>query len=382
MPAILPPQRHLFDIPADLAYFNCATNAPQLNTARAALEAGARSKSHPWNRTADDFFADAETIRALAADIFGGDADGYAILPAASYGLSTAARAIEPQLQAGDVIVLIAEEFPSNVLPWRRVAAERGAVLRTVPTPADSNWTKAILAAIDDSVKVVSISTCHWTNGAAIDVQAIADVCHSAGMMLVVDATQSLGAVNFALADIKPDFLISAGYKWLLCPYGFGLMHVSEAWRQARPLEEGWLSRSGAENFANLVNYSDIYAPGARRFDVGEVCTPTLLPGAIATLQQLGAWGIDTIAASLAAINERIARHLKALGFGIPPADQRSPNMFGAQLPKGVTTNLVAALKAENVHIAQRGTALRFAPHLHVTEADLTRLFSALDRSL
>jgi hypothetical protein len=96
------------------------------------------------------------------------------------------------------VIVLIAEEFPSNVLPWRRVAAERGAVLRTVPTPADSNWTKAILAAIDESVKVVSISTCHWTNGAAIDVQAIADVCHSAGMMLVVDATQGVEAQTLA----------------------------------------------------------------------------------------------------------------------------------------------------------------------------------------
>lgn len=378
----LPSQRHLFDIPDDIAYFNCAYNSPQLNESQNRLLAGVRSKSHPWERTAQSFFDDAETIRRLSADIFGGDADGYAVVPAASYGLSTAARAVEPHLHAGDRILVIAEEFPSIVLPWRRTAQETGATLFTVPTPADGNWTRAILDRIDASVKVVAVSTCHWTNGAYIDLHAISKACRAAGSILVVDATQSLGAMPFAMADIQPDFLVAAGYKWLLCPYGFSLLYVAERWRDARPLEETWLARHNAEDFTALVKYSDTHMPGARRFDVGEKCTATILPGAVAALEQIKAWGVENIAATLAAVNAGIATHLAQLGCRLPEDAQRCPHMFGVQLPQTYTGNLVAELKARNIYISQRGNALRFAPHLHVSRHDVERLLDVLSESV
>src|SRR5215468_551606 len=130
-------QRPLFDIPAGIAYFNTAYNAPLLNSSRTALVRAAHAKSHPWERPPADFFSDAERVRVLAATLFGGDADGYALVPAASYGLSAAARAIQPTLKVNDRIVVLEEEFPSNVLPWRRIALETGAVIATVPTPVD-----------------------------------------------------------------------------------------------------------------------------------------------------------------------------------------------------------------------------------------------------
>ena len=375
----IPSQRHLFDIPDDVAYFNCATNSPQLNDARDRLLAGVRTKSHPWNRTPRNFFDDAETIRGLASAIFGGTTDSYAIVPAASYGLSTAARAIEPQLRAGDHILIIAEEFPSNVLPWKRTAQQSGATLTTVPTPHDGNWTQAVLSRIDTRVKVVSISPCHWTNGSRIDLQAIGKACRDIGSILVVDATQALGAMPLAIADIDPDFLVAAGYKWLLCPYGFGLLYVAERWRNARPLEETWLARDHAEDFTALVKYSDAYMPGARRFDVGEKCTPTILPGAIAALEQIKAWGVANIAASLSTINTRITARLEQLGFRLPGDVQRCPHMFGAQLPAGSSGNLVAELAKHKIHISQRGNALRFAPHLHVNDGDVERLLGTME---
>src|SRR5512144_1805300 len=125
-------QRPLFDIPDGVAYFNTAYNSPLLNASRERLFAAAAAKSHPWERPAADFFDDSERVRDLAAALFGGDADGYAIVPAASYGVNTAARAIEPRLRPGDRIVVLDEEFPSNVLPWRRIAKETGAVVVTV----------------------------------------------------------------------------------------------------------------------------------------------------------------------------------------------------------------------------------------------------------
>jgi selenocysteine lyase/cysteine desulfurase len=376
--AIISSQRYLFDVPEGIAYFNCAYNSPQLNESRNRLLLGTIDKCHPWKRTPLSFFEDADTIRQLSADIFGGDSDGYAIIPAASYGLSTAARAIEPYLNAGDQILMIAEEFPSNVLPWKRVAQETGASITTVATPVDGNWTNAIIDQLDKRIKVVAVSSCHWTNGAYIDLLKIGEACRDFRSILVVDATQSLGAMPFSIEEIKPDFLVAAGYKWLLCPYGFGLLYVSEKWRSARPLEETWLARENALDFTALVNYSDQYMSGSRRFDVGEKCTSTILPGAIAALDQIKKWGIVEISNTLLSINQRIGLHLEQLGFQLPSDSLRCPHMFGALLPDHYNRNLVSELKSRNIFISQRGNSLRFAPHLHINDHDLNRLLNTL----
>jgi selenocysteine lyase/cysteine desulfurase len=373
-------QRSLFDIPQGVAFFNVATNSPLLNTSRARLLEAAGAKSRPWERQPADFFADAERIRGLAADLFGADADAWAIIPAASYGVSAAARIIESTLKPGDRILLMAEEFPSNVLPWRRVTENTGAALTTVATPADGDWTAAILDAIRPGIRVVTLSHCHWTNGALLDLAPIGAACRRVGAIFVLDLTQSLGALPLDLAALDPDFMVSAGYKWLMCPYGFGLMYVAPRWRDARPLEETWLARANAEDFATLVNYSDVYRPGARRFDVGETCVTTILPGAVAALEQLKVWGVARIAESLRAICNRIVPELEAQGFAMPPASRRAPHMFGAALPAGRNDDVAGRLREQNVFISRRGSSIRFSPHLHVTEADLAQLAHALKR--
>ena len=379
---VIPSQRHLFDIPDGVAYFNCAYYSPQLNASRDRLLAGARAKSHPWERVVANFFEDAERLRRLASEIFGGDEAGYAIVPAASYGMSTAARAVEPRLRSGERVLVMAEEFPSNVLPWKRAAEEAGAALRTVPIPENGDWTRAVLDRIDASVKVVSVSTGHWTNGAYVDLRPIGRACREAGAILAVDATQTLGAMPFPFADVDPDFLVAAGYKWLHGPYGSGLLYVAEQWRNSRPLEESWQARDNAEDFAGLVAYSDRYMHGARRFDVGEKCTPTILPGAIAALEQIREWGIASIAASLAVINARIATQLERLGFGLPRESQRCPHMFGAQLPDRDVGRLAGELRKKDIYVSQRGQALRFSPHLYVNDHDVDRLVEALSEAV
>ena len=375
---IIPSQRQLFDIPDDIAYFNCAYNSPQLNESKNRLIAGVHEKSHPWERTAQSFFENAEIIRQLSAELFGGDANGFAIIPAASYGLSTAARAIEPFLKKDDHILVLEEEFPSNVLPWKRVAHETGAIMTTVPYPTDGNWTQAIIDKITINTKVVAISSCHWTNGSFVDLEAVGIVCREFESIFVIDATQTLGAMPFSIEKIQPDFLVSAGYKWLLCPYGFSLLYVSEQWRNARPLEETWLARHNAEDFTALVTYSDTYMPGSRRFDVGEKCTSTILPGAIAAFEQIKRWGIPHIGETLSVINQRISAHLYSLGFTVPNYSQRCPHLFGALIPQHYQGNLVAALKAKNIYVSQRGQSIRFAPHLHITDNDVKTLLETL----
>ncbi len=371
-------QRPLFDVPAGVAYFNTSYNAPQLNACRDRLVAAATAKSHPWERAPADFFADAERLRELSAEVFGGDSSSYAVVPAASYGLSAAARALEPTLSAGDRIVVLEEEFPSNVLPWRRVAQATGAVVTTVAPRPDGDWTAAVVEVIARGARVAALSNALWTNGARLDLAAIGEACRREGTALVVDATQTLGAMPFDLHAVQPDFLVAAGYKWLLWPYGIGLLYVGPRWRGARPLEETWLARTNAANFTALANYSDVYKPGARRFDVGETCT-ALLPGAVAALEQLKAWGVADVARSLAALNGRIQARLESLGFTLPPVADRCPHMFGARLPAHLEGDLVGTLRSHRVFVSQRGSSIRFSPHLHVTEADIEQLFAALD---
>ncbi len=375
---IIKSQRELFDIPLEIAYFNCAYYSPQLNETRKRLLTGASSKSHPWERTPNDFFSDAETIRILASELFGGDLNGYAVIPAVSYGISTAVRAIEPQIRKGDNIMVLAEEFPSNILPWQRVAKDHGANIITIKSPANNDWTPAILKRIGKDIRVVALSTCHWTNGALIDLKKVRQHCDQSGSILVVDATQSLGAMPFSVDQIKPDFLVAAGYKWLLCPYGFSLMFVSEKWRESPPLEETWQARENAEDFTSLVNYSETYMAGARRFDVGEKCTPTILPGAIAALEQLRTWGIENISNTLSQINNKIARTLKKLGFNTIEESLRSPHILGASIPANYRRNLISELRERNIFISQRGQSIRFAPHLFINDNDTDRLIEAL----
>jgi len=372
-------QRHLFDIPDDIAYFNCAYYSPLLNESRNRLLEGVKSKSHPWERIPPDFFTDAEKIRRSAADIFGGEPDGYAIVPSVSYGLSAAARAVEPQLGQGDSILILEEGFPSNVLPWTRVAKEKGAQLITVPVPEDGNWTRTIINRIDKSVKVIALYTCHWTNGAYIDLVSIRQAIGNKDIIMAIDATQSLGAMPFPMEQVRPDFLVSAGYKWLLCPYGFSIMYVSDRWRDSRPLEESWQARENSENFGSLVKCSDNYMAGARRFDVGQKGTPTILPGVIAALEQIKAWGVDHISDSLSGINNSISEHLSGLGFQLPGKAQRSPHMFGAIIPVRYKGNLVAELSRRKIYVSQRGNSVRFSPHLYITENDLTRLLETTE---
>jgi selenocysteine lyase/cysteine desulfurase len=370
-------QRHLFDIPPDVAYFNAAYNGPQLRASTQALEQAVRNKALPWSRNEASFFEDAETIRALAADTFGGDADGYAIVPSATYGVTTAARILEPMLKRGDRIIGIKEDFPAVWLPWQRAAAHTGSELVQVSLESGAAREDRLIGEIERGARIVSLSTVRWTDGTLHDLVRIAQAARSVGACLVLDATQSFGALQFDFERIRPDFLVSAGYKWLLCPYGFGLLHVSAEWRNSRPLEESWLAREASESFANLVRPRSSYRPGSRRFDVSETCVETILAGVIPAFRQIARWGVSNIENHLVKLTGRIHSQLPASLQNLgTEGDHR--HILGFNLPEGLSQQISTELASRKIYASVRGHSLRIAPYLHVTEDDLTRLTEAL----
>ena len=154
MIAPLDTQRHLFEIPDDVAYFNVASLAPQLRAVRAAGETALADRSAPWRTASADWFSEVEQLRVLFARVIGGDADGVALIPATSYGLAIAAR--NATADPGDRVLLIADEYPSTVYTWRAFAAQNGAEVVTVARDEHRSWTDAVLAALDDRVRVIS----------------------------------------------------------------------------------------------------------------------------------------------------------------------------------------------------------------------------------
>jgi selenocysteine lyase/cysteine desulfurase len=368
--------RSLFDLPREVAYLNCAYMSPLARPVIEAGERGVRRKARPWEIHEEDFFADVETLRARFAAIAGADADGVAIVAAASYGVAVAARNLP--LGRGQRVVVLAEQFPSNVYAWRELARAGGGELVTVERPAAGSWTKAVLGAIDEQAAIVAVPAAHWTDGSTVDLERVGEAARSSGAALVVDATQSLGAVPFDAARVRPDFLIAAAYKWLLGPYGLGFLWVAPERREGVPLEHNWIARAGSERFARLVDYRDEFQSGARRYDVGERSSFALVPMAVAALEILLGAGVEAIAHGLAAHTARIADGARALGLSAPDDDARGPHMVGLRLPEGGRPDLAARLAERGVHVSQRGSALRVSPHVYNDAEDVERLLEAL----
>jgi selenocysteine lyase/cysteine desulfurase len=372
----LPPQRELFEIPADVAYLNCSYLAPQLRSVTDAGLAAVRAKASPWNVAPIDFFTQSEQLRSDFAALIGASAEAIALVPSVSYGIATAAANLP--IGAGRTVVILAEQFPSNVYGWRAAAEAQGAEVVTVPRPADWDWTPAVLAAIDDRTSVVAVPHCHWTDGSILDLVRVGDAARRVGAALVVDASQSLGAVPIDLAAVRPDFLVAVGYKWLLGPYSLGYLYVDESRRGGRPLEHNWIVRAGSDNFAALVDYDDDFQPGARRFDVGERSNFVLVPMALAAIRQLASWTVPAVAVTIRALTDRVAAGAEPLGYSASPSRFRASHMLGLRSVSGVRPGLPARLAAERVHVSVRGDSIRVSPHVYNTTDDVDRLLEAL----
>ena len=369
-------RREEFDVPPEVAYFNTANLSPLTHRTREAAERALARRARPWTIAADDWFTDVERLRELFARLVGADADGVALVPATSYGFAVAARNLD--LAPGERIVVLAEEYPSGIYTWRELAARTEAEIVTVERQGGESWTEAILAALEQPAAVVSVPNVHWTDGALIEIEAVAERTHELGARLVIDASQSAGALELDLSRLRPDFLISVGYKWLLGPFALAYLWVGPEHREGKPIEQNWILRENARDFAALVDYRDSYEPGARRFDMGQRTSFQLVPMAVASLEQLLEWEVPRIAATLAETNAALAAGAAELGLEPVAGERRGPHLLGVGLPAELRPRVVPALEQAGCFAALRGNSLRLSPHLHNTPEEVERLLGAL----
>lgn len=380
-------RKDLFQLPDGLHYLNCAYMSPLASPVEAAGIEAIRGKRVPSDIAPADFFEPADDLRAAFARLIGGDdPNRVAIVPSVSYGIGTAAWNLD--IAAGQNVVILEEQFPSNVYPWRAVERTRGAELRTVaaPPPAAGRaeaWNARVLEAIDAATAVVALPQYHWTDGTWFDLAAIGRRAREVGAALIVDGTQSVGAAPCDVADIRPDALVCAGYKWLLGPYSLGLAWFGDRFDGGVAIEDAWCNRLGSDDFRRIAEYTDELRPGALRYDVGERSNFTLLPMLQAGLDLVMELGTENIQQYCAEITEGLFAPLADRGVWSEAPDWRGAHLFGLRLPSGVRLEtLQAALARDHVSVSLRGSAVRVAPHVYNDAEDIEVLRRAVLEAL
>ena len=376
-------QRHLFSLPTDEHYLNCAYMGPLLKSVEAAGIAGVRRKVVPRLITPRDFFTECEQLRQRFGSLVNASAGRVALVPAVSYGVAIASHNLA--LRRGQNVVLPGEEFPSNVYAWMEHCARAGAELRLVPRPKDvqnagAAWNARLLESIDADTAVVTLTAVHWTDGTRFELEAIGRRAREVGALYIVDGTQSIGALPFDWARAQPDLLVCAGYKWLLGPYQLGFAVLSERLLNATPFEHNWINRENSEDFAALVDYRSGYQAGARRFDVGEHSNPVTVPMLLESLRQILAWGVDAIQGYCASLGRVLEEALgEQGGFALNPPSERGAHLFGVRVPHPeLIPAILEQLAARKVFVSQRGTSVRVSPHVYNTPEDMLALAEAL----
>jgi len=377
-PTILQSQSHLFSIPRDVAYINCAYFGPFLNSVREIGRAALDLRVQPWMIDRPKFFDDVEKARALFARLIGAEADAVSLTPSSSYAIAVAAANLP--LARRQNVVVPQHEHPSNFYVWHHKAAAVDATMRIVPRPADGDWTAATLAAIDSATAVVAVPPCHWSDGSAFDLIAIGEAARQVGAAYVIDGTQFIGAAPFDVTAIRPDFIACSAYKWLLSPYVLAFLYAAPHRQSGVGLEHHGFNRAGARQSVGTWDHVFEFENGARRYDMGERSNFITIPMTVAALEQLLDWTPAAIAATLAPLTRRIAEGAAALGLG-STIGRRVSHLIGLTHKRGWQPDIAERLWEEDrVHISLRGDRLRISPHIYNDAEDVERLLGALKR--
>ncbi len=366
----------------DATYLNLAAQSPMPRVSLRAVQAALEVKKFPHHKTESTYFEVPDRLRASIAKLTGGKPEEIALTTGASAGVMAVAYAL--QWNPGDEVVTTKGEFPLQYTLWKPMQEREGITLKIV-TPRERFITADdLIAALTPRTRVVSVSLVRFDDGSLLDAARVAAACHKQGALLLLDVSQCCGAMKMDVKELGADFLVSAGYKWLLGPFGTGFFWSrSEHLSMVRPAPFYWMAVAGSDNFANL-NFSDPKpANSAKRWDTPEW----------ASYYNLNLVAFDVSADFVVRMGpERVAEHnrkLIELLFERLPRDRCVPaspldaqrrgpyGCFAARSPEK-TAELYERLRKENVIVSLREGNIRVSPHLYNTERDIDRVVAVV----
>jgi cysteine desulfurase / selenocysteine lyase len=316
-------------------------------------------------------------VRETAGRLLGVAARDLAFVKNTTEGLSFVANGLD--WHDGDRVLVADREFPSTIYPWLS-QRDRGVTVDLIE-PVGPGWTLPLERFAEAlrarPTRVVAVSWVQFARGFRLDLAELAALCHDHGALLCVDAIQGVGILPASFEAWGVDFAAVDGYKWVLGPFGTGVLYVAAANRDLlRPLEPGWTSVAHRERYDHLVlTYDD----SARRFEGGTLTTETILQMG-ASMDLLLDAGIDVVWRHVDGLLDHLVERID--GTRATVVSDRTPagrsSIVTLDLDGHDPTRVVDALLAAGIVCSARGDGLRVSPHGYNTRDEIDALVDAL----
>jgi len=282
----------------------------------------------------------------------------------------------------GDEILTAKGDFPLQYATWKPMEAREGIVMKVIAPRERFLTADDLLAAMTPRTRLVSVSLVRFDNAVLLDAARIAAACHAQGALLLLDVSQACGAIPMNVDALGADFLVSAGYKWLLSPYGTGFFWAkNEHTDKMRPGPFYWAAAKGAENFGSLSFEDPQPVRGARRWDMAETSNYFNFAAMDASLQFVLQLGPETVQAHnrklIDLLFERLPKDRCVPASPLDSAQRGTYGCFAARTPER-TAALYEKLRKENIIVSLREGNIRVSPHVYNTEQDIDRLIAAI----
>jgi len=344
-------QKDKFTLPEEVSYFNNAYMSPILKSTQLVGLEAVMKKSNPTLYTESDFFSSVKILK--------------------------------------ESFVVVAEQFPSNYYPWQEYAKKHAQNIKVIAVDRNktdwvSDWNKAIIESIGPATTAVALGHVHWADGTLFDLKRIRELTKLHGAALVIDGSQSIGALPLYINEIEVDALITVGYKWLLGHYGLGLAYYSSTFNDGVPIEDNWMNKKDSHVFQNLVNYTDTYREGAARYSMGAQSNFILVAMLQDSLSQINVGGVENIQAYCKELHQAMYDQLQNSKLIInQPGENTASHLVGVRLKENTGVDIDDIKKLllnNNIHVSYRGDAMRISLHLHNDKKQISNLCNLLAR--
>jgi len=369
-----------FDLDTDIVYLNHAAVSPWPLATRDAVAEFAQENAAQGAADYPRWMQIESQLREKLRQLINAPSvDDIALLKSTSEGLSFIAQGLP--WRDGDNIVIPAGEFPSNRMVWQSVQ-HFGVELRQVEIDCVEDPEQALLAAIDESTRLLACSSVQYASGLRLDLQRIGDGCRQADVLFCVDAIQSLGAIRFDNEKIAADFVVADGHKWMTGPEGQALFYCAAEQREKLKLHEfGWHMMHHPFDFSQ-----DTWQPAktAQRFECG---SPNMLGtvGLNASLGMLLDVGLETVERRVLENASYLMARLetmKGIRLLTPRQEKSHAGIVLFECTGRDQEAVYQQLMQRKVICAARGAGVRFSPHFYTSNALMDAALAILDSIL
>lgn len=258
-------------------------------------------------------------------------------------------------VQAGDRVVVAADEFPSVELALSGLA-RRGAEIDAVPI-GDERARTDLLCEAAAGARHLGVSHVHWQTGTKVDLDRLSEACRANGCSLIVDGIQALGATPVDAS--KADAYVAAVFKWLLSGFGLAVVITRPGFRETlEPAFRGYFNPPPSRELRpSHLNYAGL----------------CVLDATLTRLEELG-W---------ANLFDRVSMLVGRLRLRLAEAGLRTLTPEGAAagivaVECEAADDVVSRLKRRGVSVEARGSAIRVSPHFYNTESEVDRFCGIL----